>query len=167
MKHFPEELGFLFQKEVNGKTACEVAFDTHGKDNILRLIQKCIPASANYPILHHVVKNVPEYMNDFTVRYPCAAFLRDSNHRTIHHLALSGGMDFESNSMFLVQMTDEKVEEKDPVTDLYSFAIAASAETPDLWTVYYRLRRNPAVIDRSRRLKNRAPTKTGKKRKRR
>ena len=146
IKHFPEELGFLFQKNTSGQTSCDFAFGLHGKHKMLKLIQKCIPASANYPILHHVLKNNPEYMNDFAVRYPSAVFLRDEHQRSIHHVALSGGMNFEKNSMFLLQMTDDKVEEKDPMTDQYPFQIAASAETSYLSTIYYLLRRNPALL---------------------
>jgi len=165
MKHFPEELGFLFHKNRSGKTAYELAFDKHGKDATLKVIQDHIEETASHPILHHVIQNTPQYMNDFVTRYPSAVFLRDEKYRTLHHVALSSGASLRSEPVLLSTMTDEKVEEKDPVTDLYPFAIAASAESPDLWTVYYLLRRNPAVMDCSRRLKNRAPTK--KKRKRR
>jgi len=167
MKHFPEELGFLFRKNGDGKTACEVAIDKHGKDETMKIIQDHVPETNNHPILHHVIQNAPQYMNDFVTRYPSAVFLRDEKHRTLHHVALSSGASLRSEPLFLSTMSDEKVEEKDPVTDLYPFTIAASAKTPDLWTVYYLLRRNPAVMDRSRRLKNRAPTKASKKRKRR
>ena len=106
-------------------------------------------------------------MNDFVTVYPSAISLRDEKHRTLYHVALSSGTSLRSEPLLLSTMSDEKLEDKDPVTDLYPFSIAASAESPDLWTVYYLLRRNPAVIDRSRRLKNRAPTKAGSKRKRR
>jgi len=168
MQHFPEELGFLFHENGDGKTACERAIDNHGKDETLKVIQDHIEETASHPILHHVIQNAPKYMNDFVTRYPSAVFLRDDeHHRTLYHVALSSGASLRSEPVLLSTMTDEKVEEKDPVTDLYPFTIAASAETPDLWTVYYLLRRNPAVMDRSRRLKNRAPTKASKKRKRR
>jgi len=167
MKHFPEELGFLFHKHSDGKSACERAFDKHGKDETLKIIQDHIPETASHPILHHVIQNAPKYMNDFVTVYPSAISLRDEKYRTLHRVALSSGSSLRSDPVLLSTMSNEKLEEKDPVADSYPFAIAASAETPDLWTVYYLLRRNPAVIDRSRRLKNRAPTKAGSKRKRR
>ena len=167
MKHFPEELGFLFHKNGVGKTACELAINRYGKHKTLNVIQELILETASHPILHHVIQNAPQYMHDFVTRYPYATFLRDEKHRTLYHVALSSGASLRSEPLLLSTMSDEKVEEKDPVTDLYPFTIAASAETPDLWTVYYLLRRNPAVIDRSKRLKNRAPTKTDKKRKHR
>jgi len=167
MKHFPEELGCLFHKHSDGESACELAIDEHGKDETLKIIQDHILETNNHPILHHVIQNAAQYMNDFVTRYPSAISLRDEKHRTLHHVALSSGASLRSEPVLLSSMTDKKLEEKDPVTDLYPFAIAASAETPDLRTVYYLLRRNPAVIDRSRRWKNRAPTKAGKKRMRR
>jgi len=63
-------------KEQYGKTACEVAFEHYGKDETFKVIQECIPAYANYPVLHHVIKHAPQYMNDFTMRYPSAIYLR-------------------------------------------------------------------------------------------
>ena len=108
-------------------------------------------------------------MNDFPVRYPSAIFLRDENGRSFHNVALSSGINFEIHALFLLQMTDDKIEEKDPVTDLYPFMNAASAEEYyDLSTIFYLLRRNPSVLDRSRRIVKckSAKKKTGKKRQR-
>jgi len=138
------------------------------KDEALRAIQDCIPVSANYPILHHVIKNAPKCMTDFARRYPSAIFLRDENGRSFHHVALSSGRNLQNDPMIILQMTDDKVEEKDPVTDLYPFMNAASAEVPDLERIYYLLRRNPSVVDRSRRIVKckSAKKKAGKKRKR-
>jgi len=34
LKHYPEELGLLFEKNRKGKTACELAFEKYGKDEI-------------------------------------------------------------------------------------------------------------------------------------
>jgi len=45
LKHFPEELGFLFHKHRDGKSACERAFDKHGKDETLKIIQDHIQES--------------------------------------------------------------------------------------------------------------------------
>ena len=170
MKHFPDDLGFLFEKEDDddGKTMCQLAFEKIGKDEALRVIRECIPVSADYPILHHVIKNAPEYMNDFARRYPSAIFLRDENGRLFHHVALSSGRNLQNASMLLLKLRDDELEEKDPLTDLYPFMNAASAEVPDLETIYYLLRRNPSVVDRSRRIVKckSAKKKAGKKRKR-
>jgi len=168
MKHFPDDLGFLFDKDDDGKTNCQLAFEKLGKDEALGVIQECIPVGANYPILHHVIKNAPELRNDFARRYTSAIFLRDENGRLFHHVALSSGTNLQNDPMIILQMTDDKVNEKDPVTDLYPFMNAASANVPDLETIYYLLRRNPSVLDRSRRLVKckSAKQKAGKKRKR-
>ena len=91
-------------------------------------------------------------MNDFARRYPSAIFLRDENGRSFHHVALRSGRTLQNDPMIILQMTDDKLEEKDPVTDLYPFMNAASAEVPDVETIYYLLRRNPSVVDRSRRI---------------
>ena len=57
MKHYPEHLGFLFRKNSDGKTACELAFEKYGKDETFEVIQECIPADKDkYPILHHAIK---------------------------------------------------------------------------------------------------------------
>jgi len=40
MKHFPEHLGFVFQKNSDGETACELAFNKYdGKDEIFKAIR--------------------------------------------------------------------------------------------------------------------------------
>ena len=131
MKHYPEHLGFLFRKNSDGKTACETAFTKYGKDETFKAIQECIPADADHPILHHVTKHTPQYLNAFTMRYPSAIYLRDEKQRAFHHVALSSGTNFKTDAIFILRMRDDEIEERDPVTDLYPFAIAASAETPD------------------------------------
>ena len=49
MKHYPEHLGFLFRKNSDGKTACELAFEKYGKDETFDIIQECIPADKDMP----------------------------------------------------------------------------------------------------------------------
>jgi len=91
MQHFPEELAFLFHKNADGKTSRELAFEKIGQDQTLKVIQDHILEAASHPILHRVIQNAPQYMNDFVTRYPSAVFLRDEKHRTLHHVALSSG----------------------------------------------------------------------------
>ena len=107
-------------------------------------------------------------MNDFARRYPSAIFLRDEKQRSFHHVALRSGKNLQNDHMFFLKLRDDEIEEKDPVTDLYPFMNAASAEVPDVETIYYLLRRNPSVVDRSRRIVKckSAKKKAGKKRKR-
>ena len=169
MKHYPEHLGFLFEKNnSDGKTACEAAFTKYGKDETFKVIQECIPADANYPVLHHAIKHTPQYMNDFTMRYPSAICLRDDKQRAFHHVALSSGMSFKTDAMFITSRRDEEIEERDPVTELYPFAIAASAAESDLFTIYHLLRRNPSLLERTSACssKNRKSGKASGKRKR-
>jgi hypothetical protein len=57
--HHPQEIGLLFQTNNDGKTACERAFDTYGKDKTLEAIGECIPFDdPKLPILHHVPCNM-------------------------------------------------------------------------------------------------------------
>ena len=163
MKHYPDHLGFLFQKNTDGKTACQVAFEKYGKDETFKVIQECILSDDNYPVLHHVTMHAPQYMNDFSKHYPSAVFLRDEQGRCLHHVALSSGTNLNAEALFVLRMSDEEIEERDPVTGLYPFAIAASAEKPDLSTIYCVLRRNPSLFERRSRSK---PVKARKKRKR-
>ena len=43
--HFPNNLGFLFNKH-DGMTACEATMAKYGKDNALACIKNCIPSDA-------------------------------------------------------------------------------------------------------------------------
>jgi hypothetical protein len=76
LKHFPNDLGLLFQKhnhyplvheDSEGQTACERAFKEFGKDEALTAIEELIPFDdPKLPILrHHVAKHAPQYMTDF------------------------------------------------------------------------------------------------------
>ena len=68
LKHYPNDLGLLFQKDSEGQTACERAFEAgdSGKENTLKAIGKLIPFDdPKLPILHHFAKHAPQYMEDF------------------------------------------------------------------------------------------------------
>jgi len=41
LKHYPEELGLLFEKNRKGKTAWELAFEKYGKDETWTIIETC------------------------------------------------------------------------------------------------------------------------------
>jgi hypothetical protein len=148
LKHYPQDLGLLFQKDSDGKTACEGAFDRYGKDETMKAIGECIPFDdPKLPILHHVMKLAPQFMNDFGNRYPSAAFLRDNQGRTLQQATLaSGTKTYKDNVMFFLGMSDEQVKKRDPGTDLYPFMVLASGRTSDLSAVYYLLKRKPLLI---------------------
>ena len=164
LKRHPNELGLLFQKDDRGKTACERAFKRYGREATFKIIGDYIPSdSTEFPILHHVVENAPQYMNQFAMRYQSAGFLRDSKGRTLCQAEIaSGSKRFTNDAAFFVRMSDEQVREIDPGTDLYPFMVLASGETnalypfavlssdettSDLSAVYYMLRRNPSLVN--------------------
>ena len=90
LKHYPEELGFIFQKNSSGETAYELVFDRFGKDEAWRNIEKCFEETRNV-----------------------------------------------------------KMVERNPMTSMYPFMLAAAPEeTGDLNMLYYLLRRDPEVLYR-------------------
>ncbi len=162
LKHHPNELGLLFQKNEAGDTACECILKKCGKKETFKAIGECIPFDQDkFPILHHVVRDGPPFvLNDFTQYYPSAAHLRDMVGRKLSQAKLAcGGMTYENDAMFFVGKRDDEIAEIDPGTDLYPFMVAASGNTSDLSAVYYLLRRNPSLVqpcerDRRKRLRS-------------
>ena len=55
----------------------EVAILKYGKDEIFKIIHKCIPQDTTIPILHDVNKHAPQYISDFVVHYLHAMYLKD------------------------------------------------------------------------------------------
>jgi hypothetical protein len=152
IRHYPEELVLLFQ-DCNGITACECACERYGNDKTFRAIGKFIPFDqTTIPILHHVVEKAPNLLDDFTIYYPSAIHLRDSLGRKFYQTKLVCGNESYMNSpMFFAGLRDDEIAEIDPGTDLYPFMVTASGEISDLSAVYYLLRRNPALVNTSRR----------------
>jgi hypothetical protein len=157
LTYHPNDLGLLFQMDDEGQTACEWAFKKYGNDKTMAAIGELIPFDdPKLPILHHVAKHAPQYMNDFGSRYPSATYFRDSQGRTLHQAKLaSGHKTFTDDAMFFLEMSDEQVREIDPGNDVYPFMVAASGETCDLSAVYSLLRRNPSLAHRSSKPKRR------------
>ena len=164
LNHYPQDLGLLFQQDNDGKTACERAFDEYGKDETMRAIGECIPFDdPKLPILHHVVKDAPQFVNDFAFRYPSAGYLRDEQGRTLLQAYIaSGTKTYKNNAMFFIRMRDEEIREIDPGTDLYPFMVLASDQTSDLSAVNYLLRRNPSLAHGGKK----SVSKSGRKKKR-
>jgi hypothetical protein len=153
LRYHPNDLGLLFLKDDDDdQTACERAFKKYGHDKTMAVIGALIPFDdPKLPILHHVAKHAPQYMNDFGSRYPSATYFRDCQGRTLLQAKLaSGHKTFMDDAMFFLEMSDEQVREIDPGSDLYPFMVAASGETCDLSAVYSLLRRNPALAHRSK-----------------
>ena len=151
LKHHPENIGLLFQKDYTGKTAFECALNKYGNEATFGAIEQCIPldGAEQLPILHRVVENAPQYSNEFEMRYPSSMFIRDKNNgRKLYQSELaSGNKTFNRDSMFFLRMSDEQVRELDPGTDLYPFMVSASGQTSDLSAIYHLLRRNPSLVN--------------------
>ena len=151
LKHHPEDIGLLFQRDDTGKTAFECALNRYGNTATFGVIEQCIPldGAEQLPILHRVVENAPLYSNEFGMRYPSSMFIREkTNGRKLHQSELaSGNKTFDQYSMFFLHMSDEQVREIDSGTGLYPFMVSASGETSDLSAVYHLLRRNPSLVN--------------------
>jgi len=148
LKYHPKHLGFLFQKDSSRKTAHERAIEKYGKDNTFNVIKQCIPTDTKLPILHHIVRDAPQCMNDFSLRYS-AWYLRDKDGRTFKQAALASGSKTSKNDgQFFGMMTDDEIAELDPVTNQYPFLTCAACENSDLSTVYALLSRNPSLVER-------------------
>jgi hypothetical protein len=51
LKHHPQHLGLLFQKDTSGKTAFERAIEKHGIEETFLVIKQCIPTDTDYTTL--------------------------------------------------------------------------------------------------------------------
>jgi hypothetical protein len=150
LKHHPHDIGLLFQTNDEGETAFECALKKYGNAATFGAIEQCIPldGAEQLPILHRVVENAPQNLNEFAKRYPSSKFIRDNNGRVLHQTDLaSGGRTFDQDPMFFLDMSDEQVRELDPGTGLYPFMVTASGETSDLSAVYHLLKRNPSLVN--------------------
>ena len=114
LKHHPQHLGMLFQKDNDGETQFERAINKYGEDKILNAIKQCVPTESELLILHHVVKNAPKYMNTFSIRYLSAMYLHDDHGRTLTQATLnSGPKTLKSDTIFFGKMTDDEIAEVD------------------------------------------------------
>jgi len=149
LKHHPQHLGILFQKDKSGKVVYERAIEKHGKDKVFNVIKQSIPTDTHLPILHRVAKHAPKHMNDFTSRYTSALYLRDEDGRTLTQAAIAcGAKTFKNDSVFIGKMTDDEIAELDPVTKQYPFLTSAACESGDLSTIYALLSRNPLLLEK-------------------
>jgi len=147
IQHHPQHIGLLFQKDSDGVTACEYAFSNIGKEQTFKSMQSIIPATMDLPILHHVNRHIPQYINDFARWYPSAIFQRDENGRTIKQDEIArGAKTFDSDAFFFINMTDDEIAAVDPLTGQYPF-LTMAATASDVQSIFYLLRRNPSLIE--------------------
>lgn len=120
----------LFQKDHNGKTACEYyyAFERYGKEETFNMLGDLIPTDAPaFSILHHVAKHAPQYIDDFVIRYPSSMHTRDYFGRTVSQIKIqevlaSGTKTYENNSSFFLRFSYEDSRTIDPKrSGLYTF----------------------------------------------
>eukprot|EP00979_Chaetoceros_neogracilis_P016416 scaffold8007_cov263-Chaetoceros_neogracile.AAC.7 len=151
LKYYPRQIGCLFQKDNDGKTAVRRAIEKYGTDKTFKAIHDCIPTDTTLPILHHAAKDAPESFNDFSVRFQSAIYLRDENGRSFKQAQLASGTKTIENDAFLfLTLSDDEIAEVDPVTKQYPFLTAATVGTGNLLTVYHLLSKNPSLLDRYR-----------------
>ncbi|GFH46434.1 hypothetical protein CTEN210_02908 [Chaetoceros tenuissimus] len=147
---YPEEAGFLFQRNENGKTALEYALEKFGEKETMTMLHEILSPTKSFPILHHALVHVPQKATIFTKWFPWAFHLRDRHGRSLHQAIMAaGGKCIEENNIVIASMSDDQVQEKDPITTLYPFAAVASGEDGDLERSFELLRRQPGVLDRS------------------
>ena len=147
--HCPEFiLDLLFQKGIDGRSACKRAFDKYGVEKTFSVIKECISSDTTIPILHHAMRgDAQECFQEFALRYPTTAFLRDEKGRSLAQFAIaSGSKTYKTDAFFFARIRSDELEERDPITDLYPFMMAAAAETGDLSTIFYLFGRNPALV---------------------
>jgi tetratricopeptide (TPR) repeat protein len=152
LKHHPGDIGLLFQKDNECKTAFECALNKYGNEAVFGVIEERIPVNgAKLPILHHVGQHARQHFKEFGKWNPSAVFLRENKGREIWQALLaSGSRTFNKDSKFFETMTDDQVNEVDPASGLYPFMMSASGQmTSDLSAVYYLLRRNPSLLSAS------------------
>ncbi|GFH46464.1 hypothetical protein CTEN210_02938 [Chaetoceros tenuissimus] len=150
---YPEQAGYLFQKDTDGQQAAvERAIRKYGEKETMTTINAIISPTQQFPILHHALIESPKLDTLFTAWFPWASNLRDHNNRTlIQAILAAGGKSVKENPLAFAFMRDDQVCEKDPITTLYPFAAVASGTNGDLEKTFYLLRRQPGVLDRSQR----------------
>ena len=90
-----------------------------------------------------MIQHAPEQILNAMTRFPHAVFLRDENNRLPIHIALESGMQWSAGLVSLMNATISNLKEKDPVTGLYPFALAAMEPSCDLRTIIHLLKLYP------------------------
>ena len=133
IKHYPEKLGFLFQKNHHGLVALNKAVRRYGKATILNIIGKYdlprISSESGISFLYHAFKFTPNLADDIINLCPWAAeaprFHKNENgdggyfpdHLTIGLQKKVAVLPSSFKKVYNMQVLDEK----DPVT-VYTFS---------------------------------------------
>ncbi len=128
IKHFPESFGFLFQQNYEGELPINQAISKFGKDETGNIIWDATSSVSHpLPILHHAFQYTPDLREYFMDMYPDAIHLKDGQDRSLLHMVASKGLNI-SDLLLAASCAEKYLEEKDPVTNLYPFMLAATSE---------------------------------------
>ncbi|GFH43951.1 hypothetical protein CTEN210_00425 [Chaetoceros tenuissimus] len=123
-------------------------------------------SSGNKPLIHTVLESTrmtilldagfkhhphiaPKHKELFLNKFPWAGSLKDHNGRSLQQAILAAGPELmNENKLLFAMLTDDQIQEKDPVTTLFPFAAMAVGEHADLEKCFYLLRRYPSVMDK-------------------
>ena len=115
----------------------------------MNTLYNILSSMKNYPILHHIFTKAPKYKELFAKKFPWAGSLKDHNGRSLHQAILAAGPKvMNENEVLFAMLTDDQIQEKDPITTLFPFAAMSVGEHADLERCFYLLRRHPSVLDR-------------------
>eukprot|EP00551_Chaetoceros_affinis_P010665 CAMPEP_0203672020 /NCGR_PEP_ID=MMETSP0090-20130426/7648_1 /ASSEMBLY_ACC=CAM_ASM_001088 /TAXON_ID=426623 /ORGANISM="Chaetoceros affinis, Strain CCMP159" /LENGTH=150 /DNA_ID=CAMNT_0050537237 /DNA_START=797 /DNA_END=1249 /DNA_ORIENTATION=- len=108
------------------------------------LIEESLSPYKEVPILHKVIKHVPDQILNAIERFPASIFLRDSQNRLPIHVALGAGLQWSHGLLHILNANISHLKDKDPVSGFYPFALAAAKPCCDLKTIIYLLKLHPA-----------------------
>ena len=146
-RYHPSMGGVLFVKDDEGVTALEDA-----EEETMDMLHELLSPNRDFPILHHIFTKTPQYKDLFVNKFPWAYHLKDHNGRSFYQAILAAGPDvMNANDLLFASLSDNQIQEKDPVTTLYPFAAMAVGEHADLEKSFYLLRRHPSVLERRQR----------------
>ncbi|GFH43955.1 predicted protein [Chaetoceros tenuissimus] len=152
-KHHPNICGLLFIKDADGTTALEHLYNSMGEDGLINTLFNILSSMKDYPILHHIFTKAPKHKELFAKRFPWAGNLKDHNGRSLQQAILAAGPNvMNENEVLFAMLTDDQIQEKDPITTLFPFAAMAVGEHADLYRCFYLLRRHPSVMDKRSRV---------------
>ncbi|GFH57579.1 hypothetical protein CTEN210_14055 [Chaetoceros tenuissimus] len=147
-KYHPHIGGLLFTEDYEGTIALDVLLDEYSVEDVMRILHSILSPAKDYPILHHILTKAPQHGEVFAIEFPWAGSLRDHNGRSLHQVLMAAGPNVMNEHWLLFAMlTDNQIQEKDPITTLYPFAAMAVGEHADLQSCFYLLRRHPSVMD--------------------
>ncbi len=148
-------IGGLFSKYANSqnifhdhnRVVLRDIISKNGKKKAWDAIEKELSPYKDIPILHRVIEHAPDQIMEVVSRFPHASFLRDENNRLPIHIALEKGIEWSVELVAIMNANMSHLNQKDPVTGYYPFALAAEEPRCDLRTIYHLLKMHPGQIE--------------------